>query len=470
MIVSRILRSISLKFLCVLILSLALLAVVLLASYSIAIGKKNEASLIGKVETIAQVHRRAVAYPLWTLDYASLERSIRTIALHPEITCVEVFEPDEPARYHWPMECAQDRSAERMVTNELLLEGLNLGDLNLFYTREPMLGELRREILFGSLFLLLLVAVASIVAYVALQLIVGRPVQRLIASIRGADAGKNGSQVDWDSDDELGRVIVAYNRMIQQVDENTNELIEAREQAESAALTKSQFLANMSHELRTPLNAVIGISEMLREEAEDENKDTEPYDRVAGSGRHLLRLIDDILDFSKIEAGKINLVIEDVDLPVLLEDLVATTAPLAEKRRNKLTLVYSGMPARLQTDPFRLKQIVLNLLSNASKFTEGGSICLEVTQTDNHNIPSVRFSVTDTGIGISTAQSERLFEDFSQADTSTTRQYGGTGLGLAISQRLCRLLGGEIQLRSTPGEGSEFSFSLPEDGLSEVKS
>ncbi len=464
MILSRVLRSISLKFLGILIPFLALLAVVLMASYAYVIIKKTQAGLLGKVETIAEVHRRAVAYPLWTLDYDSLQRSIETIALHPEITCVEVFEPDEPARYSWPQECAQDSDDELKVTDQLLLEGLNLGDLNLYYTSEPMLGELRREILVGSLFLLLLVAVASIVAFVALQLIVGRPLQRLVASIRRAETGQGSKQVDWDSEDELGRVIVSYNRMIQQVDENTAELIEAREQAESAALTKSQFLANMSHELRTPLNAVIGISEMLREEAEDENKDTEPYDRVAGSGRHLLHLIDDILDFSKIEAGKIQLIVESVELPALLDDLIATVEPIASNRGNDLALVYHGTPERLQTDPFRLKQIVLNLLSNACKFTENGSISLEVAEIADGENPAVLFTVKDTGIGISSSQSARLFEDFSQADTSTTRQYGGTGLGLAISQRLCRLLGGEIALSSTPGEGSEFSFTLPVNG------
>jgi signal transduction histidine kinase len=371
-----------------------------------------------------------------------------------------------------------------------VFENQTVGVLRLIYTSAPFTAALKREIVTGALFFFLLVCVAGVVAFASLQTIVGRPVQRLITSIRKSEKDDRREAVNWSSQDELGSVITAYNNMLQQVEENTNELIAAREQAESAAHTKSRFLANMSHELRTPLNAVIGITEMLREEAEDENKDTEPYDRVAGSGRHLLHLIDDILDFSKIEAGKVELAIEEVDLRDLLEDVIATAQPLAEHGGNSLVLEYKDDPPYLLTDPLRLRQIVLNLLSNACKFTEDGTVRLTVVRTTMAVTPEaaaalfgddavpgdallesagdgsvvvsgVSFTVKDTGIGISKEQSATLFEDFSQADNSTTRRYGGTGLGLAISQRLCNLLGGSIKLESRLGEGATFSFTLP---------
>ena len=205
---------------------------------------------------------------------------------------------------------------------------------------------------------------------------------------------------------------------------------------------------------------------MLREEAEEEQNDTEPYDRVAMSGRHLLMLIDDILDFSKLEAGKVAIAIEEFDLAELLEEVCVTIRPMAHKGGNELQLIYHGSPVYLSSDPFRLRQILINLLSNACKFTQNGQIFLEIAEVARDSKAAkdgnaaVRFSVRDTGIGISDEQRERLFSDFSQADDSTTRQYGGTGLGLAISQRLCELLGGEILLESTLGKGSEFSFCL----------
>jgi signal transduction histidine kinase len=453
-------HSISWKFLALLIPAVTGAAAIALFIYAYTKQQSSEVSLLEKIDEIAQVHNLSVAYPLWTLDFDGLERSIQTIALHSEIECVEVLELNEARPFYWPEQCTR-HADERIYRTDLAFEDHTIGQLNLYYTTGPFTEALKREILTGALFFFLLVSVAGIVAFAALQTIVGRPVQHLMSSIRKAEKEDSREPLSWSSQDELGSVITAYNNMLQQVDENTNELIAAREQAESAAYTKSRFLANMSHELRTPLNAVIGITEMLREEAEDENKDTEPFDRVARSGRHLLHLIDDILDFSKIEAGKIELAFEEVSLGDLLDEVVATTEPLAKKNGNRLILEYNHSPAQIFTDPLRLRQIVLNLLSNACKFTENGTVSLVVEADTGNGAEGVRFSIADTGIGISKAQSDNLFEDFSQADISTTRRYGGTGLGLAISQRLCKLLGGAIQLQSTVGKGSNFSFTLP---------
>ncbi|MBX2880909.1 MAG: hybrid sensor histidine kinase/response regulator, partial [Granulosicoccus sp.] len=263
------------------------------------------------------------------------------------------------------------------------------------------------------------------------------------------------------SQDELGSVIDAYNRMTKQAETDTHNLILAREQAELAAETKTRFLANMSHELRTPLNAVIGITEMLREEAEDRQEDTEPHTRVAAAGRHLLGLIDNVLDFSKIEADKIELSPEPIELQSLLTDIIATTEPLALRNKNSLQLQTDDIPDLIYADSTRLRQIILNLLANACKFTENGSVVLKVERAPTENRNLIRFTVADTGIGISKEKCLSLFDEFSQADSSTTRQFGGTGLGLAISQRLCKLMKSRIEVDSHVGEGSAFSFVLP---------
>jgi len=455
---------ISWKFLKLLIPVITLAAVLVLASYTYWKFKSAEVALTEKIETIADVHSDAVAHPLWTVDTDGITRSIQTLALYPEIDCVEVVELSQNRSYQSPVDCkgsieVEKIEVEKMLSKALLSGPQKIGQLDLYYSVDPLLDSLKQEVLVSALFFLLLVCVGGVVAYAAMQLIVQRPVRRLINSIETFENDGVRESVDWSSQDELGSVIKSYNSMIRQVEDNTNELIAAREQAESAAHTKSRFLANMSHELRTPLNAVIGITEMLREEVSE--TETEPYDRIAGSGRHLLNLIDEILDFSKLEAGKIRLAIEDVSILELLEDVCATAQPLADNRSNVLIRKYDGEPTTLMTDAFRLRQIMINLLSNACKFTESGKIIVSVYSSPSPSGPGVCFSVSDTGIGIPKDRMDQLFEEFSQADTSTTREYGGTGLGLAISDKLCKLLGGEITVKSTPGEGSEFSFTLP---------
>jgi adenylate cyclase len=233
----------------------------------------------------------------------------------------------------------------------------------------------------------------------------------------------------------------------------------ARDQAMRAAEAKGQFLANMSHELRTPLNAIIGITEMLREDAEDEGQAelVEPLDRIHRAGNHLLHLINEILDLSKIEAGKLELHVEVVELAAFSQDIAATARPLAEKNDNRLIVDCPANIGGVHSDATRLRQIVLNLLSNACKFTERGEVRLRVDREPDR----ITIAVGDTGIGMTAEQLGKLFQEFSQADSSTTRRYGGTGLGLAISRRLARLMGGDITVESTPGEGSAFTVHLP---------
>ncbi len=240
-------------------------------------------------------------------------------------------------------------------------------------------------------------------------------------------------------------------------------LAEARDQAMEATQAKSRFLANMSHELRTPLNAIIGLTEMLLEDAGAAGQEAflEPLDRIVRAGKHLLHLINEVLDLSKIEAGRVELDLEPFDLQAMLRDLAATARPLADENHNSLTFEVADDIGTMNADQTRVRQVVLNLLSNACKFTERGDIVLAAKRERDGEMDWVAMEVRDSGIGMTAEQIDGLFEEFTQADSSTTRRFGGTGLGLAISRRLCRMMGGEILVESTPGTGSRFTLRLP---------
>jgi len=241
------------------------------------------------------------------------------------------------------------------------------------------------------------------------------------------------------------------------------ELQEANRQLAEASGHKSQFLANMSHELRTPLNAIIGYSEMLQEEAEDLDAGAFLPDlqRINAAGKHLLGLINDILDLSKIEAGRMDLFLESFDLRRLVDDVEAVVRPLAEKNANVLVIECADDLGTMQADQTKARQVLFNLLSNASKFTDHGAISLTVERETGADGDWVTFAVSDTGIGMTDEQLGRLFEAFSQAEASTRSTYGGTGLGLAISRHFCRLMGGDLTVTSVYGKGSTFTVRLP---------
>jgi len=243
-------------------------------------------------------------------------------------------------------------------------------------------------------------------------------------------------------------------RMFSEIDEKSRQL-------QMASQHKSQFLANMSHELRTPLNAIIGVSEMLREDAEAAKQDTEPLDRVLGAGRHLLALINDILDLSKIEAGRMELQLEDFALAPLIDGVVKTIEPLAAKNANQVSVKCDAAIGTLHADQMRLRQALLNLMSNANKFTEHGSISVGAWQGQEDGRDCVIIEVADTGIGMTPEQMSKLFQEFSQASSTTASKYGGTGLGLAISKRFCQMMGGDITVESQPSRGSTFTIRLP---------
>jgi signal transduction histidine kinase/CheY-like chemotaxis protein len=245
-----------------------------------------------------------------------------------------------------------------------------------------------------------------------------------------------------------------------------HELAEARDAALEATRLKSEFLANMSHELRTPLNAIIGYAEILAEDAEDSGREEELADlqKIRSAGKHLLALINDVLDLSKIEAGKMEVHLETFEVSPMLQEVVSTITPLVAKNENRLEVRCSEGLGTVHADLTKVRQALFNLLSNASKFTSGGVITLAVVRERIDGADWFRFAVSDTGIGISPEQMKKLFQAFSQADSSTSKKYGGTGLGLLLSRRFCQMMGGDITVASTPGIGSTFTIHLPADG------
>jgi len=258
-----------------------------------------------------------------------------------------------------------------------------------------------------------------------------------------------------------GGVVGIYSD-ITELKRRQTELEEAKSEADSANQAKSRFLANMSHELRTPLNAIIGYSEMLIEEAAEleHGEIVTDLDKIRTAGKHLLGLINDILDFSKIEAGKMEMLVEKVDLPALLGEVESTIAPLVSKNNNTLEVNTVNDLGTINSDQTKIRQSLFNLLSNACKFTENGKITLTAERQPAADGDMIKFTVADSGIGMTGEQSSRLFQAFSQADAATSRTYGGTGLGLAITRHFCRMLGGDVAVESEKGKGSTFVITI----------
>jgi PAS domain S-box-containing protein len=307
--------------------------------------------------------------------------------------------------------------------------------------------------------------------------ILGQPVARIWpgAMADGARGGrdvmgvrKDGSRLPLDLGigemrHDGAHLYIGVARDITEAKRAEEELLSAKEAAESANRAKSTFLANMSHELRTPLNAIIGYSEMLAEEARDGGQDelVPDLEKIQKAGNHLLGLINTVLDLSKIEAGKMDLYLETFDLAAMLRDVTATVQPLVQQKGNRLVTECAPDLGSMRADITKVRQTLFNLLSNASKFTEQGTITVAAERGRVDGVDWITMRVSDTGIGMKPEQLANLFQAFTQADASTTRKYGGTGLGLVITRRFCQMMGGDVTVASAPGEGTTFTVRLP---------
>ncbi|KKD38309.1 sensor histidine kinase [Limnoraphis robusta] len=340
---------------------------------------------------------------------------------------------------------------------------------------------LGNQIIFFSL---LISSFVGLVLAVYISWVIAYPIELMIkVANQVGEESDFAIQIPVTTEDEIGELTDALNHLIQRVAEYTEELEKAKLLAEAANRSKSVFLANMSHELRTPLNAIIGYSEMLHDEADDlgYNDFIPDLEKIQTAGKHLRDMISDILDISKIEAGHVTLYLEDFAVEEqLLQDVMTTAKPLAEKNRNVIKVEAKNEIGRMYADLPKVRQILLNLLSNACKFTQDGTITIYVKRVKTKPSTTRRktsqsgsrfggnkmqqyliFQVKDTGIGMSEEQQKLIFKAFTQADASTTKRFGGTGLGLAISQRLCEILGGGITVESEVGKGSTFTVWLP---------
>ena len=339
-----------------------------------------------------------------------------------------------------------------------------IGSIYLRSNLDQMYSRLRQYVGIVAVVMVVALAIAFFIS-ARLQRVISQPLLDLSQTARTVSEKKDYSvRATKQSADEIGVLIASFNEMLAQIQKRDAELQEARVAAEKANSAKSNFLSFMSHELRTPLTAIIGFSEMLITdvEAEGHKEWVEDLRRVHDSGRYLLELINDILDISKIEAGKMEVHLENFDVSVMLRDLNGVVRPLIERKRNQLVIECPPGIGSMRADRIKVRQCLLNLLSNASKFSEHGTITLSAVRELRPNAGEwLVFRVKDTGIGMTPEQMQKLFRAFTQADDSTSRKYGGTGLGLALTKNFSQMLGGSVRVESEPGQGSTFIIELP---------
>ena len=377
------------------------------------------------------------------------------------------------------------------VFRDVTLNGERVGTLFLQSDQRQWSERARRYSAIVGIFVLFSGLFALLVSS-QLQRLISRPILHLENAMRMVSTNKNYEvRATRFYSDEIGRLIDGFNTMLSEIQhrdtalqrandelktrtgelegeiihrkQTQEELLKAKHAAEDASRAKSAFLANMSHELRTPLNAIIGYSEMLEEETRDSGKLENQQDlrKIQSAGKHLLSLINDVLDLSKIEAGKMGLHLETFEVPLMVEEMVTTLQPAITKNANTVQVRLADDVGLMRADATKVRQILFNLMSNACKFTDHGTISLDVSQSATEGQEWIRFRVKDTGIGISAKQQEKLFQEFSQADATISRKYGGTGLGLAISYRFVQMMKGRISVESQAGQGSTFTVYLP---------
>ena len=450
------------------------------------------AALVERVGALARLTSINTSAALAFRDVAAAEEILAALGREPDVIAIHVHEPDgrvfaryqsRDPRHRARLERIQmlDRNMvpddTRPFTLEprvlfqpgyldvcmaVLVNGKARGYMELQYDTQELSRRIQEQILLvlalfiGGLALALLLAAR-------LHRLISEPIEAVAAAMERAASVRDWSvRLDASQRDELGTLMRAFNGMLEQIERRDAQLREARDAAELASQAKSRFLAVMSHEIRTPMNGVIGLTELLQESHLDPRQRhfTRMIQESAGS---LMGIIDDILDFSKIEAGRLELERLDFDPRELIESTVALQLGSARRKGLTLTSVLDAeLPLQVRGDPARLRQVLTNLLSNAIKFTEQGGVRLAATCVERTDTRArLRIEVEDSGIGLSSEEQERLFEHFTQADSSTSRRYGGTGLGLAITRQLLDLMEGAIQVESAPGQGALFRVELP---------